>query len=144
MNVESILRTKGSKVITVKPETSVGEVARTLRKAAIGAAIVSQDGRRVLGIISERDIVIGLADSVRRGKLLDAPARALMTRKVVTCTPEDSVQTCMSLMTERRCRHLPVLRGGVLAGVVSIGDLVKHRLDELEKEAGFLREMIAG
>ncbi len=144
MNVESILRTKGSKVITVYPDTSIGEVARTLRKAAIGAAVVSEDGRGVLGIISERDIVTGLADPVRRGNLLETPVKALMTRKVITCTPEDSVQTCMSLMTERRCRHLPVLRDGVLAGVVSIGDLVKHRLDELEKEAGFLREMIAG
>ena len=144
MNVESILRGKGSKVITVKPDTTVAEVARALRKAAIGAAIVSEDGRSVVGIISERDIVTGLADPVRSGSLLDGPASALMTRNVVTCTPEDSVQTCMSLMTERRCRHLPVLRDGVLAGVVSIGDLVKHRLDELEKEAGFLRGMIAG
>lgn len=144
MNVESILRGKGSKVITAKPDTTVAEVARALRKAAIGAAIVSEDGRSVVGIISERDIVTGLADPVRRGSLLDAPARALMTRNVVTCTPEDSVQTCMSLMTERRCRHLPVLRDGVLTGVVSIGDLVKHRLDELEKEAGFLRGMITG
>ncbi len=144
MNVESILRGKGSKVITVKPDTTVAEVAHALRKAAIGAAIVSEDGRSVLGIISERDIVTGLADPVRSGSLLDGPASALMTRNVVTCTPEDSVQTCMSLMTERRCRHLPVLRDGVLAGVVSIGDLVKHRLDELEKEAGFLRGMITG
>lgn len=144
MNVESILRTKGSKVITVTPDASIGEVARTLRKAAIGAAIVSQDGRRVLGIISERDIVTGLSDPTRRDNLLEMPAKALMTRKVVTCAPEDSVETCMSLMTERRCRHLPVLRDGTLAGVVSIGDLVKHRLGELEKEAGFLREMIAG
>ncbi len=144
MNVESILRDKGSKVITVTPDTSIGEVARTLRKAAIGAAIVSEDGRNVVGIISERDIVTGLADPVRRDDLLEAPAKSLMTRKVITCTPEDSVETCMSLMTERRCRHLPVLCGGVLAGVVSIGDLVKHRLGELEKEAGFLREMIAG
>lgn len=144
MNVESILRTKGSKVITVTPDASIGEVARTLRKAAIGAAIVSQDGRRVLGIISERDIVTGLSDPTRRDNLLEMPAKALMTRKVVTCAPEDSVETCMSLMTERRCRHLPVLRDGTLVGVVSIGDLVKHRLGELEKEAGFLREMIAG
>lgn len=144
MNVESILRNKGSKVITVTPDASIGEVARTLRKAAIGAAIVSQDGRRVLGIISERDIVTGLSDPTRRDNLLETPAKALMTRKVVTCAPEDSVETCMSLMTERRCRHLPVLRDGTLVGVVSIGDLVKHRLGELEKEAGFLREMIAG
>ena len=144
MNVDSILKNKGGNVVTTSPDATVGEVASVLRKEAIGAMVVLDDGGKVLGIVSERDIVNALGDPIRRRDLLESPVSALMTRNVVTCTPEDTVQTCMSLMTERRCRHLPVLHDGAMIGIVSIGDLVKRRLDELEKEAGFLREMIAG
>jgi CBS domain-containing protein len=144
MNVESILRTKGTKVVTILPDVPIGEVVKILKQAAIGAAVVSEDGKKVLGIISERDIVNNLAEPNRRDTLLETSVSDLMTRNVLTCSVDDSVQTCMSMMTERRCRHLPVIRDGEMVGIVSIGDLVKNRLGELEKEAGFLREMIAG
>lgn len=143
MNVESILKAKGAKVVTVTPEASVSEAAKTLKRARIGAVVVSIDGSDVLGILSERDIVNAMADPTKRSGLLEKPVSSLMTREVLTCEPGDSVQKCMALMTDRRVRHLPVLRDGRMIGLVSIGDVVKNRLDELESEAGFLRELIA-
>lgn len=143
MNVEAILRGKGTKVVTVEPEATVAEAARILKRERIGALIVSTDGA-VKGILSERDIVSGLGDPTRRSRLLESPVSMLMTRDVVTCAPQDSVQKCMVLMTEHHIRHLPVLDDANMIGVISIGDVVKNRLEELESEAGFLREMIAG
>lgn len=143
MNVEAILRTKGAKVVTVTPETTVGEAAKVLKRARIGAVVVSSNGSDVLGILSERDIVNSMAEPTKRTGLLEKPVSGLMTREVLTCVPEDSVQKCMALMTDRRVRHLPVLRAERLIGLVSIGDVVKNRLEELESEAGFLRELIA-
>jgi CBS domain-containing protein len=143
MNVETILRGKGTKVVTIEPEATVSEAARILKRERIGALVVS-DGGAVKGILSERDIVSGLGDPTRRSRLLESPVSTLMTRDVVTCTPTDSVQKCMVLMTEHHIRHLPVMNDGDMVGVVSIGDVVKNRLEELESEAGFLREIIAG
>jgi len=143
MNVEAILRTKGTKVVTVTPETTVGETAKILKRARIGAAVVSSDGNDVLGIVSERDIVSALAEPTKRTGLVDKPVSSLMTRDVLTCEPEDTVQKCMSVMTEHRVRHLPVMRENSMVGLISIGDVVKNRLEELESEAGFLRELIA-
>lgn len=143
MNVETILKTKGDKVITIKPDDTVVEAARTLKRSRIGALVVSDNGANVLGIVSERDIVGGLADPASRDTVLDSPVSALMTREVLTCQPEDTVQHCMAVMTERRVRHLPVVRDGRMIGLISIGDVVKNRLEELEIEAGFLRELIA-
>jgi len=144
MNVETILKGKGANVVTIEPEATIGEAAQILKRERIGSLVVSGDGSNVLGIISERDIVAGLGDVTRRARLLEAPVSALMTRDIVTCAPADPVQKCMMLMTEHHVRHLPVMNDGSMIGLVSIGDVVKNRLEELESEAGFLRDMIAG
>jgi CBS domain-containing protein len=138
MKVASILKAKGSTVSTTPPRTSVATAARLLRDQRIGALVVSEDGASVLGIVTERDIVHGLAD--RGSSLLELPVSLVMAREPVTCTPDDDIPTVMSRMTRLRVRHLPVVVGGRLEGIVSIGDVVKHRLDELETEANVLRE----
>lgn len=142
MNVDGILRAKGTKVVTIRPDATVGRLVDGLREARIGAMIVSEDGRAVLGIISERDVVRGLAE--RGARILDVPVAELMTRHVFSCTPEDTVKHVMAEMTRRRVRHLPVLADGVLAGIVSIGDVVKNRLEEMETETNVLREAYIG
>lgn len=142
MNVETILRNKGTAVAKVSPQATIREAAALLRREKIGALVVSGDGARVEGILSERDIVHGLAD--RGVALLDVTVEELMTRRVFTCAPRDSVADLMAMMTERRVRHIPVLSEGALAGIVSIGDVVKHRLDEMEYETSSLRSFIAG
>jgi CBS domain-containing protein len=143
MNVEAIIKSKGAKVVTVTPETTVSEAAKILKRARIGAVVVSSDGSDVLGILSERDIVNTMAEPTKRSGLLEKPVSALMTREVLTCEPEDTIQKCMALMTDRRVRHLPVVNDEKMIGLVSIGDVVKNRLEELEIEAGFLRELIS-
>ncbi len=142
MKVESILRRKGSDVATIAPNADIASAVERLREKGIGALVVSRDGRSVDGILSERDVVRALADHGRA--LLDTPVAAIMTSDVVTCTPQDTVTRIMGVMTERRIRHLPVLADGILAGIVSIGDVVKNRLEELEAETTVLREYIAG
>jgi len=138
MKVASILKVKGSTVATTPPRTSIATAARLLRDQHIGALIVSEDGATVLGIITERDIVHGLAD--RGPSLLDLPVSLVMTHEPVTCALDDDIPTVMGRMTRLRVRHLPVVVGGRLQGIVSIGDVVKHRLDELETEANVLRD----
>ena len=138
MKVASILKIKGTTVATTPPRTTVATSARLLRDEHIGALVVSEDGVTALGIITERDIVHGLAD--RGSSLLELPVELVMTRTPVTCTPDDDIQTVMRQMTRLRVRHLPVVVGGRLQGIVSIGDVVKHRLDELETEANVLRD----
>ena len=138
MKVASILKVKSARVVTTPGATSIATTARKLRDEQIGALVVSDDGATVLGIVTERDIVHGLAD--RGPSLLELPVSLLMTRSPVTCTPDDDIQTVMSRMTRFRVRHLPVVVAGRLHGIVSIGDVVKHRLDELELEAGVLRD----
>jgi CBS domain-containing protein len=142
MNVEAILRNKGERVATVTPETSVAVAAATMRREGIGALVVSRDGRMVDGILSERDIVHGLAGL--GASLLESQVEALMTRRVFTCSPRDNIADLAAEMTQRRIRHIPVLRDGTLAGIVSIGDVVKARLDEMEYETSSLRMFIAG
>jgi CBS domain-containing protein len=139
MKVESILAAKGESVETIRPDREIALAAVRLRDARIGALVVSTDGKEVKGIISERDIVRGLAE--RGANVLDLTVRNLMTPKVITCTPEDSVTHLMKLMTSKRIRHLPVISAeGELCGIVSIGDVVKNRLEELELEATVLRD----
>lgn len=138
MKVASILKAKGSTVVTTPPHASVATATRRLRDQHIGALVVSEDGVTVLGLITERDIVHGLAD--RGPSLLELPVSLVMTRTLVTCTPDDDIPTVMSRMTRLRVRHLPVVVGERLQGIISIGDVVKHRLDELETEANVLRE----
>jgi CBS domain-containing protein len=142
MNVDGILRAKGASVVTIKPDASLGELVQGLRDERIGAMVVSEDGRSVLGIISERDVVRGLAE--HGSQILGVPVAELMTRHVVSCRPTDTVKHVMAEMTKRRVRHLPVLADGVLCGIVSIGDVVKNRLEEIEMETNVLREAYIG
>jgi CBS domain-containing protein len=142
MDVDGILRAKGATVVTIRPDATIGELVRGLRDERIGAMVVSEDGRSVLGIISERDVVRGLADHGPR--IMEAPIAELMTRNVVVCSPRDTVKQVMAEMTRRRVRHLPVVADGVLRGIVSIGDVVKNRLDEMETETNVLREVYLG
>ena len=142
MNVESILRTKGRGVATIGPDETVGAALDQLISRNIGALVVSKDGESVDGIISERDVVHALAD--RGADLLSLKIAEVMTRPVVTCDPADSIEQLMAEMTNRRFRHFPVVQDGRLCGIVSIGDVVKSRLDEVEYEARSLRSFIAG
>ncbi len=141
MNIQRILRAKGRDVETIRPEAKVGEAAMTMRRKGIGALVVSRDGRTIEGIISERDIVHALPD--HGAHLAELFVSALMTRDVVRCDPGDSVSDLMMLMTERRVRHIPVVERGQLAGIVSIGDVVKSRIEEVESDAHAMRELIA-
>jgi len=142
VNVDAILRDKGNAVVTIAPNATIAEAVEVLRKRSIGALVVSADGATPEGILSERDVVRGLA---REGvRLLERRVEEVMTRAVVTCGRHDSLADLMALMTERRIRHLPVMHNGRLAGLVSIGDVVKNRLDEIESEAQSLKTYIAG
>ena len=142
MNVHAILQNKGKSVVTIHPDATVERAAAILRLRGIGALVVSDDGENVVGIVSERDIVEALG---RYGsELLAVSVCDVMSSPVVTCHPDDSVADLMAEMTNRRMRHLPVLHDGRLCGIVSIGDLVKSRLDEIEYEAHSMRSFIAG
>jgi CBS domain-containing protein len=142
MNVETILRNKGNSVATIRPDATVAEAVDILNRERIGALVVSEDGHGVDGILSERDIVIALAEHVE--DLLTRPVGEIMSRTVITCDPGDTVGALMAEMTNRRIRHFPVVTEGRLCGIVSIGDLVKNRLDEVEFEASSMRSFIAG
>ncbi|HEX4184626.1 MAG TPA: CBS domain-containing protein [Stellaceae bacterium] len=142
MNVETILHNKGRAVATIRPDDTVGAAIEALVSRNIGALVASDDGERVDGIISERDIVRALAS--RGSGLLSLSVAEVMTRGVITCDPTESVSELMAEMTNRRIRHLPVVQDGRLCGIVSIGDVVKNRLDEIEYEAKSLRSFIAG
>ncbi len=142
MMVEEVLKAKGRDTVTMPRNASVAEAARLLKEKRIGAVVISDDGARVLGILSERDIVHALAEFAAAA--LEMRVSELMTQDVVTCAPEDSIVGLMARMTERRIRHLPVLKDGVLDGMVSIGDVVKSRIDEVESEASAMRDFITG
>jgi len=142
MTVETILRNKGNWVATIRPDATVAEAVEMLNRERIGALVVSDDGEGVDGILSERDIVIALGG--HEDDLLSRPVGEIMTRTVITCDPTDSVGELMAEMTNRRIRHFPVVANGRLCGIVSIGDLVKSRLDEIEFEANSMRSFIAG
>ncbi len=138
--ISKILKNKGSDVVSVAPGDSVLAVARVLTERGIGAALVRDAAGGLLGIISERDIVRGMANQGQGTTQL--PAERLMTRDLVTITPQTRVSEAMEVMTRRRIRHLPVLEGGALVGLVSIGDLVKLRIDEAEHEAAELKAYV--
>lgn len=139
MKVESILKAKRSGVRTVRPTDTIATVAMRLRQHQVGAMIVTGNGESLEGIISERDVALGLT---AHGKdLPNLPASALMTTAVVTCTPDDRITDVAKTMTERRLRHLPVKQNERLVGVISIGDVLKHRLAELQLEARVLRDI---
>ena len=138
MKVGAILRQKGSRVVTVRPESKIDTVVHRMRLERIGAVVVSADGRTLAGVLSERDILRALAE--HGAALLALTAADVVTRNVVTCGAEELVQSAMVKMTHGRFRHMPVIEGGRLAGIISIGDAVKSRLEEVELEANVLRD----
>jgi len=141
MNVQSILGNKGSDVAIVGQRSSLADAAAELRDRGVGALVVSDDGRHIDGIVSERDVVRALA--AHGAATLGRTVASVMSTTVVTCGPDDSVEELMSSMTERRIRHLPVIDDdGLLTGIVSIGDVVKARLGELQGENAALTEYI--
>lgn len=140
MKVSALLDRKGRAIHTTRAETSVANAAKMLGEQRIGALLVVDGKGRVVGILSERDIVTGIA--ARGGDLSEVTVGALMTTEIISCGPDDSVVQLMGKMTERRVRHLPVYDGDQLLGIVSIGDAVKNRIEEIEAEATALREYL--
>jgi CBS domain-containing protein len=147
--IEHILHRKGRDVETISAAASVSDAAVRLRDRNIGALVVMADedaegGVAVAGILSERDVVraLGVAEA-DSAAVLGQPVSSLMTTEVVTCEPRTTVDELMRLMTDRRIRHVPVLDGGTLAGIVSIGDVVKSRIDELKEETDTLHEYLS-
>ncbi|HEX8217012.1 MAG TPA: CBS domain-containing protein [Allosphingosinicella sp.] len=139
MNIEAILRTKGGEVVTVACDTPVREAVALLAERRIGALPVMKD-ERVVGIMSERDVIYCLKKD--GAAVLDLAVEKVMTAPIIAAEPNMPVLAGLSLMTERRIRHLPVVEGGNLVGLVSIGDLVKFRMDRIEEEAAALRDYI--
>ncbi len=139
--VRSILGLKGRDVTTGDPTQTVGQVCSKLAEMRVGAIVMTDESRHVIGIISERDIVRVIA--AHGPEVLKEQAGRFMTRAVVTCTHDDTIDELMDTMTRGRFRHVPVLEGGRLAGIVSIGDVVKHRMAEIEREAQEIRNYIA-
>ncbi|GAA4286839.1 CBS domain-containing protein [Georgenia daeguensis] len=132
MRISDVLRRKGDSVVTIRRDATVAELLDLLTEHRIGAVVVSDGEGRVDGIVSERDVVIHLRRAT--APPLEEKVGAIMTTEVTTCTPADDIESLARTMTERRVRHLPVLVDGRLAGIVSIGDIVKQRLDELQDE----------
>lgn len=143
MKVETILEAKGHAVETIRPDATLDLAVHRLTAKGIGALVVSADGRRLEGVLSERDVARGLAKHGPR--LLEMQVSAVMSKSVPTCTPDTAIRDAMAEMTRSRHRHLPVIQDGVLRGLLSIGDVVKHRLEEMELQASILRDAyIAG
>jgi CBS domain-containing protein len=140
VRISQVLRHKGRDVATIDGGESVRAALELLASRGIGALVVSSDGRHIDGIVSERDVARGLHE--RGAALLTDPVSSVMTAEVHTCRPDASVHELAQMMTDRRVRHVPVLQDGELAGIVSIGDVVKARLDELEAERAQLVDYI--
>jgi len=140
MSVARILEEKGSDVFTLSEDSSILDAVRELGDHKVGAMVVADAERTIKGILSERDVVGAIAE--RGVGALSEPVSALMTRNVITCTEDMAINTLMELMTKGRFRHLPVERDGKLAGIVSIGDVVKRRIAEIEQEADEIRHYI--
>jgi len=146
MTVKAILSRKGNDVVTIKPTATLCDAVRILDKHRIGVVVITDADQQILGILSERDIVHTLANNVRVAdgcRLCDEPVEKVMTRDVATCKQSDTVHEIMERMTRGKFRHLPVIENGRLAGIVSIGDVVKHRLAQMMFESNALREYIA-
>jgi len=142
MRITDVLRVKGMRVVTVNPDMKVRALLDVLAEHGIGAVIVSHDGTSIDGIASERDIVRAFAK--RGAAVMSEPVTAIYTAEVHTVTPETPLEEVMRMMTERRVRHAPVVVDGALRGIVSIGDVVKNRIDELETERAALTDYITG
>jgi CBS domain-containing protein len=142
MRISDVLRVKGTQVVTVTPDMKVRGLLAVLAEHRIGAVVVSRDGTSVDGIASERDVVRALA---RRGAaVMSEPVTAIYTAEVYTVTPQTSLEDVMRMMTVHRVRHAPVVVEGGLRGIVSIGDVVKNRIDDLETERAALTDYITG
>ena len=140
MTVKALLSAKGGDVTTIEPTKNVAAAAQLLAEHKIGSLVITGPDRRVIGILSERDIVQAIA---RHGAAaLEISLTEVMTRKVVTCGPSDTISSIMERMTAGKFRHVPVVEQGRLTGIVSIGDVVKHRLNEMEHEHAALRDYI--
>ncbi len=141
MAVAQILSRKGSAVVTVTPSETLQGVVKLLAQNRIGAVVVLDGKGGLAGIVSERDVVRALSE--HGGGAMGKTVADIMTKKVRTCTPQDTEGELMGLMTEHRIRHLPVLEGGKLAGMISIGDVVKLRIESIEREAEEMKSYIA-
>jgi len=139
MLVETILRAKGDAVETIEPDDLARMAAHRMATRRLGCLVVTRDGSHVDGLITERDLVRALA--VRGSEASNCRVRDIMSRDVPVCAPNDQVASLMRTMTDRRYRHVPVVRDGVLVGLVSIGDVVKYRLDDMELETSVLRDV---
>ena len=142
MKVSEILKRKGSEVVTTKPSDSVTALSRLLRERRIGAVVVSNDGVTIDGFVSERDVAYSLC--IHKADLFSMPVSEIMTRVVITCSPDDDVAKVASVMQAHRIRHIPVVDGNRACGMVSIRDLLNVRVDELQKEAAMLRTLANG
>lgn len=140
MTVKAILAAKGSHVVTIEPTADVATAARILGEQGIGSLVVTGPGGRLTGIVSERDLVKALA--AHGAAALEHPLADIMTRHVITCSPSETISAIMERMTSGKFRHLPVIDRGELAGIISIGDVVKYRLGEMESEHAALRDYI--
>jgi CBS domain-containing protein len=141
MHVKAILEEKGHDVVTLGPNEKLSEAVRILAEHRIGALVITNGDRKIVGILSERDVVRVLAKE--GAAALDVPVRAAMTPKVKICNENHTVNEVMEIMTTGRFRHLPVERNGLLDGIVSIGDVVKKRIEDVEREAEEIRAYIA-
>ena len=141
MRITDVLRRKGDLVVTISPDQPVSELLAALAQYKVGALVVSRGDGSVDGIVSERDVVRRLHSD--GAEMLGLPVSAIMTSNVRTCSPQDVIDDLMQMMTDHRFRHVPVVSDGRLIGIVSIGDVVKHRLDELQVERDQLAAYIA-
>lgn len=141
MNVATILRDKGTDIVTANPNDTLLDVAKTLRKHRIGCVVLTDGRGGIAGIVSERDLVGAIADS--GSSVLSSPVSRCMTKKVITCTRSETIDAIMATMTDGRFRHMPVVENGDLIGVISIGDVVRLRIAEAELEAAAMRDYIA-
>jgi len=141
VKVADILETKPPGLLTIKPTETIGALARRLQKERVGAMIVSHDGESLDGIISERDVAYGLA--LHRGDLHALPVATLMTKKAFTCSPDDSLAEVAKVMAERHIRHLPVIDGRRLIGVIGMRDVFMHRLDEMQRVTKLLGSFVS-
>ena len=140
MTVAAILADKGRDVLTIAAANSLGDAVAILAKRRVGALVVVEDGDRIVGIVSERDIVRAIAGGAAA---LDQPVSSVMTKNVMTCSDGETIDSVMSRMTKGRFRHLPVAENGRLTGIISIGDVVKARIEQVEREAEEMRAYIA-
>ena len=142
MTVAAILGEKGNNVLTASPSTTIEQITKILGSKKIGAIVIMDDDETVCGIVSERDVVRHLANM--GAGILDAEVSTCMTHKVISCTQSDTVDDVMAQMTKNRFRHLPVIEKGKLMGIISIGDVVKRKIEKAERDAEDLKKYIAG